>query len=49
VVVALFLIGFQGEVPGDKLPAIAERVQQACDRISRSIRGTYQQAIASER
>jgi DNA-binding IclR family transcriptional regulator len=49
VVVALFLIGFQGEVPGEKLPAIAERVQQACDRISRSIRGTYQQAIGSER
>jgi DNA-binding IclR family transcriptional regulator len=49
VVVALFLIGFQGEVPGDKVPEIAERVQQACDRISQSIRGTYRQAAGSAR
>jgi DNA-binding IclR family transcriptional regulator len=39
VVLALFLIGFQNEIPADEVPKMAERLQVACERISQAIDG----------
>jgi DNA-binding IclR family transcriptional regulator len=47
VVVALFLIGFQGEVSAERVPEIAERVMLACNRVSQSIRGATPPAARS--
>jgi DNA-binding IclR family transcriptional regulator len=42
VVIALFLIGFQNEIPAHEVPEIAARLKLACSRISHSISGGLQ-------
>jgi DNA-binding IclR family transcriptional regulator len=41
VVIALFLIGFQNEVPAREVPEIAARLKLACSRISDAITGNF--------
>jgi DNA-binding IclR family transcriptional regulator len=39
VQIALFLIGFRGEIPASEVPAYAERLKQAADEVTASIGG----------
>ena len=47
VVLALFLMGFQNEIPAEQVPKMAERLQMACRRISDAIDGRTPAELAS--
>ncbi|HJP65858.1 MAG TPA: hypothetical protein VKA30_06105, partial [Actinomycetota bacterium] len=39
VTLALFLIGFQDQIPAEQVPKYADRLMEACATITRAIRG----------